>query len=117
MRPILPYLGASLAALTLAWATPVECARSVQGCSRRPLGLPRRQLNCSKKGIIDGYPDNFFRGKRTLTRYEFAIALKRALDKIAATPGVAGPQPARKAPLALRWPRRVIPAQLPALPA
>lgn len=43
------------------------------------------------KGILVGYPDGLYRGKRTLTRYEFAVALKRALDQIQATPGDKGP--------------------------
>jgi hypothetical protein len=34
------------------------------------------------RGIITGYPDDHFNGQRTLTRYEFAVALKRALDRI-----------------------------------
>jgi len=44
------------------------------------------------KGIVIGYPDGYFRGKRTLTRYEFAVALDRALKTIMAVPGPAGPQ-------------------------
>jgi hypothetical protein len=42
------------------------------------------------KGIVIGYPDGYFRGKRTLTRYEFAVALDRALRRI--MPGGQGPQ-------------------------
>jgi hypothetical protein len=34
------------------------------------------------RGVITGYPDGHFNGQRTLTRYEFAVALKRALDGI-----------------------------------
>lgn len=48
-----------------------------------------------EKGIVIGYPDGYFRGKRTLTRYEFAVALDRALKAIpagpAGEPGPAGP--------------------------
>lgn len=44
------------------------------------------------KGILWGYPDGYFRGKRTLTRYEFAVALDRALSKIMEKEGPAGPQ-------------------------
>ncbi|KAF3891323.1 iron uptake porin [Tolypothrix bouteillei VB521301] len=33
-------------------------------------------------GVIAGYPDGTFRGNRTLTRYEFAAALRVALDRI-----------------------------------
>jgi hypothetical protein len=52
--------------------------------------------NLRAKGILIGYPDGYFRGKRTLTRYEFAMALDRlykALDGKggAGTPGPAGP--------------------------
>src|SRR5437016_14651683 len=42
------------------------------------------------KGIVIGYPDGYFRGKRTLTRYEFAVALDRALKSIMAVPGPKG---------------------------
>src|SRR5687767_2476264 len=35
-----------------------------------------------QKGIVIGYPDGYFRGKRTLTRYEFAVALDRALGQL-----------------------------------
>lgn len=33
-------------------------------------------------GVIAGYPDSTFRGKQSLTRYEFAAALNTALDKV-----------------------------------
>jgi len=38
--------------------------------------------NLRKAGIVIGYPDGYFRGKRTLTRYEFAVALDRALAEL-----------------------------------
>lgn len=46
------------------------------------------------KGIIRGYPDGSFRGKRTLTRYEAADALDRAAGHGAlyGLPGAPGPQ-------------------------
>jgi len=34
-------------------------------------------------GIFTGYPDGTFAGKRTLTRYEFAVALQRMVQEIA----------------------------------
>ena len=52
------------------------------------------------KGIIQGYPDGLFGGKRAMTRYEFAEALSKAIPAIielaqAGGPGVAGaPGPA-----------------------
>lgn len=38
-------------------------------------------------GIIEGYPDGDFRGDRTMTRYEFAAMLYRAIEKGAALDG------------------------------
>jgi len=48
------------------------------------------------KGILWGYPDGYFRGKRTLTRYEFAVALERLLQQVGTAgkdgkDGAAGP--------------------------
>ncbi len=34
-----------------------------------------------KDGIIEGYDDGTFKGEKTLTRYEFAIAVSKAIDK------------------------------------
>ncbi len=52
----------------------------------------------AKKGIVIGYPDGTFGGKRPMTRYEFAVALDRALrtvaDMVAAQQPGAGPAPA-----------------------
>ena len=45
--------------------------------------------NLRSKGILIGYPDGYFRGKRTLTRYEFAVALDRLLKNLPSGP--AGP--------------------------
>ena len=52
----------------------------------------------AKKGIVIGYPDGTFGGKRPMTRYEFAVALDRALrtvaDMVAAQQPGAAPAPA-----------------------
>lgn len=37
-------------------------------------------------GILQGYPDNTFRGNNTVTRYEFASALRQVLDQIIESP-------------------------------
>ena len=37
----------------------------------------------AKKGIVIGYPDGTYGGKRPMTRYEFAVALDRALRTVA----------------------------------
>ena len=57
----------------------------------------------AKKGIVIGYPDGTYGGKRPMTRYEFAVALDRALstvaDMVAAQqPGAPPPPPARPPP-------------------
>jgi hypothetical protein len=36
----------------------------------------------TERGVLEGYPDGFFKGDRTLTRYEFAQAVARLLDSI-----------------------------------
>src|SRR5512147_393700 len=38
----------------------------------------------TERGVLEGYPDGFFKGDRTLTRYEFAQAVARLLDTIQA---------------------------------
>ena len=49
----------------------------------------------AKRGIVAGYPEGYFRGRRVLTRYEFAVALNRALIEMneETPPGDAGPWP------------------------
>jgi len=36
----------------------------------------------AKRGVFTGYPDGTFKGKRALTRYEFAVALQRLLTEV-----------------------------------
>ena len=43
-----------------------------------------------KAGCVIGYPDGTFGGKRAMTRYEFAVALARCLDKPSAGGGTIG---------------------------
>ncbi len=38
-----------------------------------------------KQGIVIGYPDMTYGGKRSMTRYEFAVAIARLLDKMGGT--------------------------------
>ncbi len=93
MRKVLPYLGTSLALLAAAWAMPAK-AQDQNPFKDVPTDHWAYQAvtDLQQKGIIVGYPDGYFRGQRTLTRYEFAVALERALQKIQAMPGPAGPQ-------------------------
>lgn len=43
--------------------------------------------------ILLGYPDRFFSGKRVLTRYEFGVAVKRAIDSLIPPPHDTFPGP------------------------
>ena len=96
MRKTLPYLGASLSALALLWSTGARAQETFKDV--KPDHWAYQSVDdLQKKGILVGYPDGFFKGNRTLTRYEFAVALKRALEKIGAgtkgadgTPGTPG---------------------------
>jgi hypothetical protein len=51
--------------------------------------------NLHKKGILNGYPDGKYRGLRTLTRYELAVALDRAIQLVL---GQGGGQPGPEGP-------------------
>jgi hypothetical protein len=51
--------------------------------------------NLRQKGVLKGYPDGSLRGKRTITRYEAAVALDRALhlpQPLLGPPGAMGPR-------------------------
>ena len=43
-----------------------------------------------KDGIVIGYPDGTYGGKRSMTRYEFAVAIARLLDKVQAPAAAQG---------------------------
>ena len=47
----------------------------------------------AEQGILEGYPNGTFKGKNTLTRYEFAMAIARMMDRVEAiaSQGPAGP--------------------------
>ena len=36
----------------------------------------------SQLGVVEGYPDGTYKGKRTMTRYEFAVAIARIMDRV-----------------------------------
>jgi hypothetical protein len=47
----------------------------------------------AETGVLEGYPDGTFKGKRTMTRYEFAVAIARIMDQIGGvTQGPVGPE-------------------------
>lgn len=43
-----------------------------------------------KEGVVIGYPDGTYGGKRAMTRYEFAVAIARLLDKIPPAVDISG---------------------------
>lgn len=90
MKKMLPYLGASLTLLAACWATSVKAQDASFKDVPSDHWAYQAVTDLQSKGVITGYPDGYFRGKRTLTRYEFAIALYRALSKITGTPGPKG---------------------------
>ena len=89
MRKALPFLGASLSVLAISMASPSQAqdAKLFQDVPQSHWAY-EAVTELQSKGILLGYPDGYFRGKRPLTRYEFAVALQRALAKIG--PGVKG---------------------------
>jgi len=45
----------------------------------------------AEQGLLEGYPDGTFKGKQSLTRYEFAQAIARMMDRMEQMGGIAGP--------------------------
>jgi hypothetical protein len=89
MRQVLPLLGSCLSLLALSWAIQVEAQDARPFEDVKPDHWAYTAVtDLQVKGVITGYPDHHFNGQRTLTRYEFAVALKRAVDKIAVGPPV-----------------------------
>jgi hypothetical protein len=46
----------------------------------------------AQSGIVIGYPDGTFKGQRQMTRYEFAMAISRLVEKYKPGEGVPGPK-------------------------
>jgi len=101
MRKVWPFLGVALSALALAWSLPATAQDNGGQAANPAAAQPFRDVpdthwayqavtDLQQKGILIGYPDGYFRGKRTLTRYEFAVALERALKSL--PPPGTGPQ-------------------------
>jgi len=92
MKKALPYLGAAVTALALAWSAPVKAQDAFKDVPQDHWAY-QAVADLQKQGILLGYPpENFYKGRRYLTRYEFAVALKRALDKIAGAGAGGGKQ-------------------------
>jgi hypothetical protein len=91
MRQVLPTLGTCLSLLALSWAMQVKAQDARPFEDVKPDHWAYAAVtDLQLKGVITGYPDHHFNGQRTLTRYEFAVALKRAVDKITVNPPETG---------------------------
>lgn len=89
MRKVLSFLGASL---VLALVVPAAAQVAPDQFKDVDTGhwAYEAMESLRSKGIVVGYPDGYFRGRRTLTRYEFAVALERALKTISSEKGEKG---------------------------
>jgi hypothetical protein len=87
----MPYLGASLSTLALVWSGSAQ-AQSPFADVKPTHWAYQAVTELQAKGIIKGYPNGYFQGQRTLTRYEFAVALQRALASIPPPATVTGPK-------------------------
>src|SRR5215475_14258545 len=90
MRKVLTFLGASLA-LAVVMPSQAQNAPDMFKDLDTSHWAYAAVESLRSKNIVVGYPDGYFRGKRTLTRYEFAVALDRALRSIPMNGGPAGP--------------------------
>ncbi len=87
MRKVTAFLGAALVCATIVASAQ---APSQFKDEEKSHWAYEAMESLRAKNIVWGYPDGYFRGKRTLTRYEFAVALDRALKTVVGTPGPAG---------------------------
>jgi hypothetical protein len=76
MRKVLPLVGASLSAFALAWSAPAKAQDQAFKDLDPQHWAYQAVTDLQSKGILLGYPNGYFYGKRTLTRYEFAIAIQ-----------------------------------------
>jgi hypothetical protein len=83
MRKLLPSVGAFLTIFTVAQGLPARCQDAGAFADVPTTSWAyNAAAELQRHAIVTGWPMNYFSGKRTLTRYEFAIALKRALDNL-----------------------------------
>jgi hypothetical protein len=97
LRKALLYVSAPLAVLAMAWSTPAVAQQDPFKDLDKNHWAYQAVIDLQAKGILLGYPGDYFKGKRTLTRYEFAIAIDRLLKSINTAGGPQGPL-ARMAP-------------------
>ncbi len=81
MKKFLPYMGAAIATLAMTWSVKANADDMFKDVPSDHWAY-QAISDLQQKKILLGYPNGYFQGKRVLTRYEFAVALKRALDAI-----------------------------------
>ena len=89
MRRVLTFLAASLA-LSSAIPALAQAPDQFKDMDKTHWAYEATE-SLRAKNILWGYPDQYFRGRRTLTRYEFAVALDRVVKNIMGKEGPAGP--------------------------
>jgi len=83
VKKFLPYMGAAIASLAMTWSVQAKAQDMFKDVPSDHWAYAAVS-DLQQKKILVGYPNGYFQGKRVLTRYEFAVALKRALDAIGA---------------------------------
>jgi len=101
VKKFLPYMGAAIATLAMTWTVQAKAQDMFKDVPSDHWAYAAVS-DLQQKKILVGYPNGYFQGKRVLTRYEFAIALQRALANIGTgtkgekgdtgAPGATGPQ-------------------------
>ena len=100
MSKVTPFLGAALSALAISCTIQVRAQDAVPYKDVKSTHWAYDAVvRLQAKGILVGYPDHYFRGQETRTRYEFAVAIDRILSQIlkdaaagrAVAPGTPGP--------------------------
>jgi len=87
VKKFLPYMGAAIGTLAMTWSVQAKAQDMFKDVPSDHWAYAAVS-DLQQKKILVGYPNGYFQGKRVLTRYEFAVALKRALDAIG--PGIKG---------------------------
>ncbi len=92
MRNVMPCLAAALTVLAAGWSTVAKAQDNPFKDVPTDHWAYEAVTDLQQHGILIGYPDGFFAGKRALTRYEFAVGVDRLLHHMRLVPGPAGAQ-------------------------
>jgi len=90
-------MGAAIATLAMTWSVQAKAQDMFKDVPSDHWAYAAVS-DLQQKKILVGYPNGYFQGKRVLTRYEFAVALQRALSAIGTTKGADGAPGAQGTP-------------------